>query len=386
MGTVIHAARLVGSGCPEAGDAGWVRFENGEVAAIGSGALTPSAIAHGDEVIDASALASGATLVPGFVDIHGHGGAGFAHEDGPDAVIAARAAHRAHGTTSAVVSLVTADIDTLAARAAMIAGLVGPEHGVLGSHLEGPFLDPGHCGAHDPELLRDPAPDDVARLLDAGAGTVRQVTIAPERTGGYEAIAQIVAAGAVAAVGHTDADADATARAVDRGASVLTHAFNAMRGIHHRAPGPIPTAARDPRVTLELICDGVHVSPDVMRMLFLSAPGRVALITDAMAATGMPDGEYILGTLDVVVDQGVPRVRATGAIAGSTLTQDLALRNAVAFGVPLPDAVAALTSIPAAAVGAEGVGTLAPGARADAVLLDADLRVRAVWANGARAV
>lgn len=386
MGTVIHSAHLVGPGCPEAGETGWIRLEGDRVAALGTGPLTSDAIAHGDEVVDAAAIASGATLTPGFVDMHGHGGGGHAHDDGAEAILAARAAHRAHGTTSAVVSLVTASIDDLRDRAAVVAELTHSEPGILGSHLEGPFLDPAHHGAHDPELLRIPSPGDVQALLDAGAGTVRQMTIAPELPGGLEAIERIAASGAAAAVGHTGADAETTREAIERGATILTHAFNAMLGIHHRAPGPLPPAAADERVTLELIADGVHVADDVMRMLFRAAPRRVALITDAMAATSMPDGAYALGALDVDVSSGVARVRETGRIAGSTLTQDEALRRAVAFGAPLFDAVCALTSIPARAVGRADLGTLAPGSRADVVLLDRALRVRAVWASGSRTV
>lgn len=382
MGTVIHSARLV-TGASETAD-GWIRLEGDRIAATGSGDWR-GIVAAGDEVVDAAALAGpAAVLTPGFVDLHGHGGGGAAFDEGADAIRTSRDLHRRHGTTRAVISLVTAPLELLAARAAVVADLAAADPGVLGSHLEGPFLDPAHHGAHDPALLRDPAPADVERLLEAGRGTVRQVTIAPERPGGLDAVRRVVAAGAAAAIGHTAADGDATRAAIEAGATILTHAFNAMPGIHHRDPGPIPVAARDERVTLELIADGVHVRDDVMRMLFAAAPGRVALVTDAMAATGMPDGAYTIGALDVDVAGGVARVRATGAIAGSTLTQDAALRRAVGFGAALPDAVAALTAVPAAAIGRGDLGSLAAGAVADAVLLDASLRVRAVWAAGAR--
>ncbi len=382
MATLIHSARLVSDGS-ETPD-GWVRLEGDRIAATGAGRWREAA-APGDEVIDATALAgAGAVLAPGFVDLHGHGGGGAAYDDGLEAIRAARALHRRHGTTRAVISLVTAPMDLLAARAAAVADLAATDPTVLGSHLEGPFLDPAHHGAHDPALLRDPAPRDVDRLLTAGRGTVVQVTIAPERPGGLEAVRRVVAAGAVAAIGHTGADARVTAAAIDAGATLLTHAFNAMPGVHHRDPGPIPVAARDERVTLELIADGVHVHDDVMRLLFAAAPGRVALVTDAMAATGMPDGSYAIGALDVNVTHGVARVVDTGAIAGSTLTQDAALRRAVAFGVSLPVAVAALTAVPARALGRSDLGALTAGAGGDAVLLDEALSVRAVWAAGER--
>ncbi|MGM1017487.1 MAG: N-acetylglucosamine-6-phosphate deacetylase [Actinomycetota bacterium] len=373
---VIHSARVVSGGVLT--EDAWVRIEQGRIAATGVGTTWAAAEAH---VVDAAAVAgSGAILTPGFVDIHGHGGAGASFDDGADAIRAARALHRAHGTTRAVVSLVTASLDDLAARVAVIADLVDTDQDILGSHLEGPFLDPGHNGAHEPTLLRHPAPEDVERLLTAGRGTVRQVTIAPELPGGIDAVRRIVASGAAAAVGHTDADAAQAAAAFDAGASILTHAFNAMPGIHHRAPGPVLAAAADHRVVLEAIADNVHLDPHVIRLLFDSAPGRVALVTDAMAAAGSADGHYDLGVVSVTVTDGVARTDATGSIAGSTLTQDVALRRAVQAGASLTEAVLALTQTPAQAVGVGAeFGRLDVGFAGDAVLLDAELNVVRVW-------
>lgn len=374
---VIHSARLVDDG--RVTDDAWVRAEDGVIVARGSGATWTAA----DEVVDAVALAGpGALLTPGFIDIHGHGGASASFDDGVEAIRTARALHREHGTTRAVVSLVTAPLDDLARRVAEIADLMETDADILGSHLEGPFLDPGHHGAHEPSLLRVPVADDVSRLLAAGRGTVRQVTIAPELPGGLDAIRSIVRAGAVAAVGHTDADAAMAAAAFDAGASILTHAFNAMPGIHHRAPGPVLAAAADRRVVLEGIADDVHLDPHVVRLLFDTAPGRVALITDAMAAAGSADGHYDLGAVSVTVRDGVARADDTGSIAGSTLTQDVALQRTVAAGVPLVEAVRALTATPADAIGVRArMGDLALGSVADAVLLDAELRVARVWVS-----
>ncbi|WP_309064673.1 N-acetylglucosamine-6-phosphate deacetylase [Microbacterium sp.] len=376
---VIHSARLVeADGLVE--DA-WVRFEDGIVAARGTGSdWTPA-----DEVVDAAAVAGeDALLTPGFIDIHGHGGAGAAFDDGADAIRTARAMHRDHGTTRAVVSLVTGTIDALARSVADIAELMRTDHDVLGSHLEGPFLDPGHHGAHEPTLLRHPVAADVARLLEAGDGTIRQVTIAPELPGGIEAVRMIVDAGAAAAVGHTDADAAVARAAFEAGASILTHAFNAMNGIHHRAPGPVLTAAADHRVVLEAIADNIHLDPRVIKLLFDIAPRRVALITDAMAAAGSADGHYDLGAVKVTVKDGVARADDTGSIAGSTLTQDVALRRAVEAGVDLVEAVGALTATPAEAIGFQrSLGRLQPGFIADAVVLDAALDVRGVWVGTA---
>lgn len=373
---VIHSARLV-DGDGSITENAWVRFEDGYVAARGTGADWTDA----DDVVDAVSVAGpGALLCPGFIDIHGHGGAGAAYDDGAEAIRTGRQMHRAHGTTRAVISLVTASVEALAQQTAVIADLAESDAEILGSHLEGPFLDPGHQGAHEPSLLRHPETADVARLLEAGRGTVRQVTIAPELPGGLDAVRQIVASGAVAAIGHTDADADAARAAFEAGASILTHAFNAMNGIHHRTPGPVITAAADHRVVLEGIADNIHLHPNIIKLLFDVAPGRVALITDAMAAAGSADGRYDLGAVKVTVRDGVARTDDTGSIAGSTLTQDVALRNAVDAGVPLVEAVRALTSTPAGAIGyGASLGTLQPGFVADAVLLSDEFDVQGVW-------
>lgn len=376
--TLIHSARLITGGV-ETPDA-WVRFEDGRVSAVGSGSSWTDA----DTVIDASAVAGdGAILTPGFVDIHCHGGAGAAFDDGIDAIRLAREMHRAHGTTRAVLSLVTAPIDDLVRRVGEIADLMESDADILGSHLEGPFLDPARHGAHEPSLLRHPVASDVQRLLDAGRGTVRQVTLAPELPGGIEAIRLVVAAGAAAAVGHTSADAAQANAAFEAGATILTHAFNAMPGIHHRAPGPVLTAAADHRVVLEAIADNVHLDPHVIKLLFDSAPGRVALVTDAMAAAGSADGSYDLGATKVTVKDGIARADGTGSIAGSTLTQDIALQRSVAAGASLVEAVRGLTETPARAIGLDAqLGSLAPGFLGDAVILDAGLGVAHVQTGG----
>lgn len=370
---VIHSVRLVDDGSVT--DAAWIAFDGGRVAATGVADgwrdLAPREVHDG----------GGGWLAPGFIDIHGHGGGGFSYEDGPDAIRASRALHRARGTTRAVISLVTAPVPDMVARAAMIAEVAASDATILGSHLEGPFLDPAHKGAHAAEWLRFP---DLATLeLLLGVGSVVQVTIAPELPGALDAIRRIVEAGAVAAIGHTGAGYETALDAVDAGASVLTHAFNAMPGIHHRAPGPVVAALEDPRVTLELVADGAHVDASVMRLALQAAAGRVALVTDAMAAAGAGDGRYALGGRDVLVSDGVARLIEGGAIAGSTLTQDAAVRRVVhECGMPVPAAIAAVTSVPARAIGRLDLGTLAPGSLADAVLLSEDLEVHSVWVNG----
>ena len=378
--TVIHSARLV-SGHDTVTDA-WVRFEGDRVAARGIGGDWRDAIDADASVTDAA----GRTLVPGFIDLHCHGAGGASFEEGADAIARALAVHTAHGTTRSVLSLVTAPVDVLAAHLRTIAAVAASDPRVLGAHLEGPFLDHEFRGAHDPALLRTADPAAVELLLEASAGTLRQVTIAPEHAGAPEAIARFVDAGVAVAVGHTGADFAASLAAFEAGATILTHAFNGMRGIHHRAPGPVVAAMHADHVTLEIINDGVHVHPDVVRLAFSGAPRRVALVTDAMAAAGSDDGVYQLGSLEVIVEGGIARLSQGGSIAGSTLTQDVALRRAVLdSGIAFDEAVGALTVTPAAAIGrAHDLGRLDVGYAADAVLLTDEFAVDAVWGAGVR--
>lgn len=343
--------------------AGWIEIEDGRVAASGDG------VRDGDDL-------GGRYVAPGFVDMHVHGGGGAAFTDDPQAAIDF---HGRRGTTTCLASLVTAPIPQLVEQVAALAPLV--ESGVLaGVHLEGPFLAAARCGAHDPNLLRAPDAASVAALLDAGRGTVRMVTIAPELPGAAEAIARIAQRGVVAAIGHTEATYDEARAGLAAGATVGTHLFNAMRPLHHREPGVIG-ALLDSDATCELVVDNVHVHPALAAWVMHVAPGRIALITDAIAAAGVGDGDYLLGGLDVTVVDGVARLTQGGSIAGSTLTQDVALRNAVAAGVSLPDAVAALTAVPARALGLPA-GTLEPGSRADLVVLSERLQVEAVMTGG----
>ena len=381
---IVHGARK----CDVDGEADrfWVVFDGDRVTATGDGAGWAAHAGQGADVVDAA----GGVLTPGFIDLHVHGGGGFSFDEGAAAVERALAVHRAHGTTRSVLSLVANPVAALERSLAAIADLTERDPLVLGSHLEGPFLAPGRRGAHNPDFLISPSPAVTGRLAAAARGTLRQVTIAPELPGALDAVQSLTEAGVVVAVGHTEAGEEQAQAAFDRGARLLTHAFNAMPGIGHRNPGPVVAAIRDERVTAELVLDGVHVHPDVARLLIDAAPGRVALITDAMAAAGAADGSYRLGSLDVAVVDGVARLAgpdgSPGAIAGSTLTQDHALRLARRrCGMSLRAAVTALTWVPARALGLEGrLGRLAPGYAADAVLLDDACEVRAVWGAGRR--
>jgi N-acetylglucosamine-6-phosphate deacetylase len=359
-------------------DRGWVLVENRTISGLGVGEppARPDA-----EVTDAS----GSWVVPGFVDIHCHGGGGaaFASAD-PGDVRRVVAAHTAHGTTTMLASLVTRPVPELVEQVAALADLVA-EGLIAGTHLEGPFLSAARCGAHDPAILRPPDPVSVDALLSAGRGTIRMVTVAPELEGAVPAVKRLVDAGVLAAIGHTDALADDVVPAVDAGATVATHLFNGMRPMHHREPGPIGVLLDDERVTVELICDLVHLHPTVVRLAARHAgAGRTVLITDAIAAAAAGDGVYDIGGLEVDVTDGVPTLADGGSLAGSTLTMDAAFRNLVQnCGLGVLDAVAAAATRPAELLGLGDVtGRLATGFAADVVLLDDALHPTSVMRRG----
>ncbi|MEB3069926.1 N-acetylglucosamine-6-phosphate deacetylase [[Mycobacterium] vasticus] len=368
--TVITAGTVVLDG--RVHRPGWLAVDDGRITDCGSGPVR------------ADADLGEATVVPGFVDLHCHGGGGVSYADDPDR---AAALHAAHGTTGGLASLVTADPATLLAQVRALADAT--QRGVVdGIHLEGPWLSGLHCGAHDAALLRDPDRGEVDALLAAADGAIRMVTLAPERPGAIEAITHLVDAGVVVAVGHTDAGYEATQAALDAGATVGTHLFNAMRALHHREPGPVAALLADPRVTVELIADGVHLHPAVIEHVVATAgPDRVALITDAMAAAGTGDGAFTLGGLDVDVTGGVARLRGTTTIAGSTATMDRIFATAVELlGGDGDDALAAAvrmtSTTPARVLGLDDIGVLRAGSIANLVVLNAGLHVERVMRHG----
>ena len=375
MTQLVWCDRLVGA---DGDGAGWVEIDGERVAGVGHGAAPPNA-----QRLD------GCSIVPGFVDIHVHGGGGHTMTTGdPDAVVHAARFHRTHGTTAMMASFVTAPLDELAAASRRLAALFDDppddlRRQFLGIHLEGPFLATGRCGAQNPEHMVDPTPEAVAALIAAGGGHLRMVTIAPERPGSLDAVRQFVAAGVTVAIGHTDCTwADAVA-AIEAGATVATHLGNAMPPVHHRQPGPFGACLGSAAVTCELIVDGHHLHPATVRLAHLTkGAGGIALITDAISAAGAEDGRYRLGDLDVDVAGGVARLAHGDSLAGSTLTMDAALRNAVAAGLPLTDASAAASTNPAGVIGHRDGGRIAPGSPADLVVLEADHTVRAVVAAG----
>ncbi|MGW2568670.1 N-acetylglucosamine-6-phosphate deacetylase [Streptomyces sp. NPDC001537] len=327
---------------------------------------------------------SGCTLVPGFVDLHNHGGGGASFSGSPDDVLTAIRTHRHHGTTTLVASTVTDDMDFLVKQAGMLSELA--EQGdIAGIHFEGPFISPCRKGAHSEALLRDPDPAEVRKLIDAARGKAKMVTLATELPGGIDSVRLLAEHGVIAAIGHTDAKYEQTVEAIEAGATVATHLFNAMPQIGHRAPGPITALLEDDRITVELINDGTHLHPASFQLAFHHAGAdRVALITDAMDAAGVGDGRYLLGPLEVEVSEGVARLVEGGTIAGSTLTLDRAFKRAVTVdGLAVEDVVAAISANPARLLGMDdAIGSLEPGKYADLVVLDHQFALKGVMRRG----
>lgn len=349
---------------------GWLETSSGRILACGEGPPPRPADREFPDCV----------VVPGFVDMHVHGGGGASYTDA-DGIATAAAFHRRHGTTTTLASLVTAAPDELLAGVRALAAATR-RGTIAGIHLEGPWLSRARCGAHDPARMRDPDPAEIDAVLAAGGGAIRMVTLAPELPGADEAIRRFLDANVVVALGHTDATYERARQAIDLGATVGTHLFNAMPPLHHREPGPALALLQDPRVTVELIADGVHLHPEVVRAVIGAAgPDRVAVVTDALAPAGCADGAFRLGAVPIDVASGVARVHGTSTIAGSTATMDRLFR-AVTEAAGLDAAVQMTAATPARALGLDRVGSLRAGLEADVVVLDGDLRVTAVMARG----
>jgi N-acetylglucosamine-6-phosphate deacetylase len=369
-----------------------------------AGVLAGEVVVHRGVIVDVVPGASGGSagdvvelgdrwLVPGFIDTHVHGGGGAqCNTSDPDQVAAVARFHAAHGTTALLATTVSAPVDELVASLGAIrrASEARPGAGarVLGAHLEGPFLSPSRPGAMDRATFLAPESAVLRRLLDAGGGRVRMMTLAPELPGALELIRALVDAGAVPSLGHSDASYEQARAAVAAGARSVTHVFNAMPALHHRSPGLLGAALDLPDLSGELICDGEHVSAPVMRLLW-RAKGRdgMRLVTDAIEAAGMPDGQYHLGAGRVRVSGGRATVKVGSSgesLAGSTLTMDAAVAGAVRWlGLELPEAVALASLNPARLLGLDDrLGTIAAGMDADLAVLDDQLRACGTLVGG----
>src|SRR5215472_5574826 len=338
--------------------------------------------------------ARGRTVVPGFVDVHIHGAGGHDVMEGTrEALEIIAATVAAHGTTSIVATTVTAsEMETLE-RVACVAKFIlqSSEHPVreltaeiLGIHFEGPFISPTRRGVHPAKWIVPPSRELLAQLLAEARGTAQILTLAPELPGALDLVRDGRKAGLVVSLGHTDATYEQTEAAIAAGASHAAHVFNAMRPFSHRGTGVLGAVLTSPKVSAELIADGVHVDETAMRILVnLKTSERVILVSDGISATGMPDGKYQLGMFEVKVSGGVAR-NAEGKLAGSTLTLDRALRNIVSLGVPLMAGVQMITANPARQIGLGArKGVLARGTDADLVFLDDKLEVSGVMTRGA---
>jgi N-acetylglucosamine-6-phosphate deacetylase len=381
--TLLHVRRAI-TPLAEISDAG-ILLRDGVIEAIGPrDAMRLPA--------DAQELsATDKTAVPGFVDVHIHGAGGHDVMEGDAKALDAIARTVAqHGTTSFVATTITASPEATCRSVEGISKSIAAQHAteearaeVLGIHFEGPFISPLRRGVHPAEWIKQPTGELLDRFLHAAAGNARILTIAPEIFGAMPCIDAARKAGVVVALGHTDATYEQARAAIARGARHAVHVYNAMRPFSHRDTGVIGAVLTSPDITAELIADGVHVDEPAMRMLLQAkGAGGVILVSDGTAATGMPDGTYTLGNLQVTVSGGVCR-NAEGKLAGSTLTLDRALRNIAALATPLVDAVRMLTLNPASLLGIEfKKGVLRVGADADVVLLDDALHVTGVWTRG----
>jgi len=328
----------------------WLEIEDGVIRSINSGTVAEYDLRY-DGI-----------LIPGFVDIHCHGGGGKYFGSLTDSEIAqVIATHRSGGTVAGLASLVTEPIPNLISQIKRLVPFA--ERGeIAGIHLEGPYLSHARCGAHDPNLLRTPTIAEVETLLDAGQGFVKMITIAPELEGALEVIEYLAKSGVIAAIGHSQSDAATAQAAIDRGASVVTHFNNAMPKVVD-GPGTMSSAViNELRVSLELILDGEHVATQVVRSVFEAAPNRIVMVTDAMSAAGSTDGIYQIANLEVSVKDGVARLVSNGALAGSTLTMAKAFSHALnEIGISITEAVHAASTLPALILGRSDLGEIAVG-------------------------
>ncbi|GAA2144514.1 N-acetylglucosamine-6-phosphate deacetylase [Glycomyces algeriensis] len=360
--------------------------------------VTPDGIVNGTLIVDGDRFEGileregepTGWVLPGFVDVHCHGGGGFSLANGdPESARGAAAFHASRGTTTLVASLVSSTHGFLLDATRALKPLVA-DGTLAGVHYEGPYISAAKCGAHRVEVLRDPDLSELTELIEAGqldgkTGAVKMVTIAPELAGALEAIEFLDQRGVVPAIGHTNASWEQTVAGIDAGAQAATHLFNAMRAFNHREPGPIPALLDDERIFSEIVADPVHLHPGTMRFAFdTSLPAWTLLVSDAMDAAGLADGRYMLGRHEVEVAEGVATVAGTDVIAGSTITLLDAFRNAVRLAGQSVEAASQMASAtPAELLGLRDVGAIETGKYADAVVLDDDFNLVSVMRRGA---
>jgi len=328
----------------------------------------------------------GAYLIPGLIDIHSHGIGGDDASDGDtDELVRMSKCYAEYGVTSVCFTTMTVGESALYRAMKAVRAFNRPKNGAqcVGINLEGPFLCYAKRGAQAPENLQKPNIDLFKRLDEASGGQIRLVTVAPEEDEGYRFIREASKLCTVA-LGHTTADYMTAMRAYEAGASHTTHLFNGMPAFLHRSPGVVG-AAFDSGATVELICDGLHIHPSVIRAVYRLFDDKLVMISDSLRCAGMPDGEYELGGQPITMKDGKATLRGTDTLAGSSISVLDALRNAVQFGIPLEAAVYAATAAPAKVIGREGnLGVIKKGAAADFLLLDRDLNLKAVYIAGKR--
>jgi len=386
---ISHACILTPDGWIEDGS---LLIEHGKISEISG----EPGIPRRDGVEWRTINAGGKMLLPGFIDLHVHGGGGYdAMMGNVDDLLGMCGFHASRGTTSLLATTLTAPQDEILRALRAVAAAMKLERKadgahLLGVHLEGPFLNIEKCGAQNPADLHEPDMEEFKEFWSASDGAIKVVTVAPELARAEELIKYAAGHGVTVSLGHTNADYETMASAVEWGATQVTHVFNGMRGFHHREPGAAGAALMLDRLAVEVICDGEHIHPDLIKWIFAVKPaGKVIMITDSMCAAGCPDGDYLLGKLPVVMRKGTVHLKqqggGIGSLAGSSLTMIDALKKASVFtGLDIADIVPAMTLHPAIQIGvADSKGSIELGKDADVILLDEQFRVCRTYVMGA---